>query len=208
MRNSMKMRRSNFYIFFLLLPLYACQQLGFNDPAIDELPAVVDGFLQAVIEIPAGTNHKIEYDYGEGEFLLDQENGHDRIIKFLPYPGNYGFVPGTLMDKERGGDGDALDVLVIGETVATGTVLSVKPLGALVLKDRGEIDTKLIAIPALPQALNLGVENFLDFAVEYDAARRIIEDWFVNYKGAGKVEFLRWEDETFAWQEVEKWTKQ
>jgi inorganic pyrophosphatase len=198
------------YLFLLatLLLLGACQQFGLPDPDYRELVAVVDGQLQAVIEIPAGTNHKIEYDYDTGNFVNDQIDGKDRVIRFLPYPGNYGFVPGTLMDKDRGGDGDALDIIVLGEAVATGTVLAVKPIGAMLLEDRGETDTKIVALPAAPDAVNLGVDNFLDFAVQYDAARRILEDWFTHYKGRGQVKFVRWEDEDYAWEAVKKWSIQ
>ena len=77
-----------------------------------------------VVEIPAGTNHKIEYDPSTDSFENDKKDGKDRVISFLPYPGNYGFIPSTLMNKDRGGDGDALDILVIGESEPTGTVLS------------------------------------------------------------------------------------
>ncbi|MEL6971491.1 MAG: inorganic diphosphatase [Bacteroidota bacterium] len=176
-----------------------------SDP--EQLTALYGDYLQAVIEIPAGTNQKIEYDYATGSFQMDQIDGKDRVIDFLPYPGNYGFVPGTLMDTERGGDGDALDILVIGEAVETGTSMPVIPLGALLLRDRDEIDTKLIGIPADPAQQVIEAKDFMSFALRYDAARRIIEDWFQNYKGAGRVEIIRWEDEQYAWSEVEKWKK-
>ncbi|RME94428.1 MAG: inorganic diphosphatase [Bacteroidetes bacterium] len=202
------MRSISLYIFLLLLYGLCtnCQQLGLKDPDFRTLPPIVDGDLQAVIEIPAGTNHKIEYNYETGRFENDQLDGRDRVIRFLPYPGNYGFIPGTLLDKSRGGDGDALDIIVLGEAVASGTVLRVRPIGAMVLEDHGERDTKIVAVPAVPDAVNLGVDNFLDFAVNYDAARRILEDWFTHYKGSGRVKFLRWEDENFAWQAVRKWS--
>lgn len=189
----------------LFTTLTACKQKSKADPY--QLLSMEGQWMQVIVEIPAGTNHKIEYDYASGEFLNDQVDGQDRVIDFLPYPGNYGFVPGTLMDKERGGDGDALDILVIGEAVPTGTSLQVKPLGALVLKDGGEIDTKLIAIPSDKSLRVLSADNFMDFALRYDAARRIIEDWFQNYKGTGRVEVVRWEDESYAWAELEKWKK-
>lgn len=190
----------------LLLSLLSCRQDKTPDPT--EVPAFQGEYLQAVIEIPAGTNHKIEYDYASGEFLNDQLDGKDRVIDFLPYPGNYGFIPSTLMEEERGGDGDALDVLVIGESVPTGTVLDVIPIGALMLRDRNEIDTKLIAVPADPTKRVIKAQDFMSFALHYDAARRIIEDWFQNYKGAAGVEILRWEDEHYAQREVEKWKQQ
>lgn len=189
-------------ILVLLLILSACKK-GQPDPR--DLPALEGDYLQMVVEIPAGTNQKIEYDYTDGTFKVDQIDGKDRVINFLPYPGNYGFIPSTLMDTERGGDGDALDILVIGESVATGTTLSVIPIGALLLRDHGEIDTKLIAIPADPARQVIKTEDFMSFALEYDAARRIIEDWFQNYKGRAGVDIIRWEDEKYAWAEVEKW---
>ena len=111
------------------------------------------------------------------------------------------------MDKERGGDGDALDILVIGEAVPTGTILQVIPIGALLLRDRDEIDTKIIAIPADPARQVIHADDFMSFALRYDAARRIIEDWFQNYKGPERVEIIRWEDEEYALSEVEKWQK-
>jgi inorganic pyrophosphatase len=200
----MSIRISVFSI-LLVLGTFACREEATPDPTT--VSAIQGDYLQAIIEIPAGTNHKIEYDYASKQFLNDQLDGKDRVINFLPYPGNYGFIPSTLMDKERGGDGDALDILVIGESVPTGTVMEVIPIGALMLRDRQEIDTKIIAIPADPQKQVIKAEDFMTFALKYDAARRIIEDWFQNYKGAEGVEIIRWEDEQFAIQEVEKWKK-
>ena len=199
----------------LLILVLCCLLAGCNaDPASDGEGAVIDPYtlpstdgdaLNVVVEIPAGTNHKLEYHPGQGYVNDTLEGGADRVINFLPYPGNYGFVPSTLMDASRGGDGDALDVLVIGESVPTGTQLRVIPIGALMLRDRGEIDTKIIAVAADPEKRTLRVENFLDFSLGNDAAKRIIETWFLNYKGPNAIELLRWEDEAYAWREVRKW---
>ena len=199
----------------LLILLLCCLLVGCeSDPATGEEGAQVDPYtlpstdgdaLNVVVEIPAGTNRKVEYHPGTGYVVDTLEGGADRVINFLPYPGNYGFVPSTLMDESRGGDGDALDVLVIGESVPTGTQLRVIPVGALMLRDRGEIDTKIIAVAADPDERTLRVENFLDFSLGNDAAKRIIETWFLNYKGDNAIELLRWEDEAYAWREVRKW---
>jgi inorganic pyrophosphatase len=163
--------------------------------------------LNVIVEIPAGTNHKIEYKTATGFSNDTLLGGVTRVVNFLPYPGNYGFVPNTLMDKDRGGDGDPLDVLVICESVPTGTRLAVKPIATLMLRDRGEIDTKIIAVPMDTALRVFQVDNFLEFALEQDAARSIIETWFLNYKGPKQTELIRWEDETFAWREVRKWRK-
>lgn len=189
--------------------LFACGDAGkrsFNQPSDPYAIASQEGdALNVIIEIPAGTNHKVEFKPETGFNNDTLVGGMTRIINFLPYPGNYGFVPSTMMDKERGGDGDPLDVLVLSESVPTGTLLAVKPIGALLLRDRGEIDTKIIAVPADSTLRVFDVDNFLTFALEQDAARSIIETWFLNYKGPRQTELLRWEDESYAWREVRKW---
>ena len=169
------------------------------------LPSIDGDALNVVVEIPAGTNHKIEYHQGSGYVNDTLADGSTRVINFLPYPGNYGFIPSTFMDKARGGDGDALDVLVIGESLPTGTQIKVYPIATLLLRDRGEIDTKIIAVPADSAAQVFRAGNFLDFSLGNDAAKRIIETWFLNYKGPNMTELLRWEDESYAWREVRRW---
>lgn len=163
--------------------------------------------VNVVIEIPAGTNHKIEFQKDQNRFENDQENGQDRVIDFLPYPGNYGFIPSTMMDLSRGGDGDALDVLVLCESLPTGTIIETQPIATLLLRDNGEIDTKIIAIPSDPSLQIFSIENFQDFLIHHDAAKRIIESWFLSYKGPGQMELIRWEDDKYALKEIEKWAE-
>ncbi|HKK77629.1 MAG TPA: inorganic diphosphatase [Saprospiraceae bacterium] len=191
------------FLFSLPFLLWQCQ--GRSD--LTQLSAFGETGINAVIEIPAGSNHKIEYDKSSLEFKVDQIDGQDRIIDFLPYPANYGFIPSTEMDLARGGDGDALDVLVLCESLATGTILETKIIAALLLRDQQEIDTKIIAIPADPQLRVFDIDNFQDFLLRQDAAKRIIENWFLHYKGANQVELIRWEDDQYALQEIEKWKK-
>ena len=86
-----------------------------------------DGFAvdDVLLEIPAGTTDKRQYDQATGTFPIDERNGEPRRIEFLPYPANYGFIPGTRMDKAQGGDGDAVDVFVLCTAVPSGTVMEV-----------------------------------------------------------------------------------
>ena len=162
--------------------------------------------VQMVVEIPAGTNAKMEYNKSTQTFEQDIENGIPRMIDFLPYPGNYGYIPGTSMQTGEGGDGDALDILVIGEHTPIGTVLEVKPIGILLLKDQDALDHKIIAIPADESQRTLSATSFMDFMMNYDGARKIIEDWFMNYKGWGEMELIGWENEKYALREIKKWT--
>lgn len=169
------------------------------------LPAFGEKGVNVVIEIPSGTNHKIEVNKSTGVFENDQLNGKDRVVDFLPYPGNYGFIPSTMMDKSVGGDGDALDILVIAESMTTGTVLEVIPIAALMMIDGGEIDTKIIAVPVDSTKRVIDATNFEQFLIEYNMAQNIIQDWFLNYKGLGKVEMKGWFDEKYAMEEIKKW---
>lgn len=193
------------YLLFLLVILFFSTCKTESGPKPLATKAFGEKGINVVVEIPAGTNLKIEYDYNSKSFKPDQVNGKDRVIDFLPYPGNYGFVPGTLMDKNRGGDGDALDVLVLAESLPTGTSIEVLPIAALELLDRGEVDTKLIAIPVESTLRVIQATNFEDFMIEYNIAQTIIKDWFLNYKGLGKVELKAWKDEKHAMAEIKKW---
>ena len=187
-----------FLFLFCPFPVYAdifYQAKPFSDESV----------LQMVVEIPAGTNKKIEYDKFKNEFLINKINGSDRVINFLPYPGNYGFIPSTLMDKGRGGDGDALDILLISEQLDTGTILRVIPIGLLVLEDSGELDTKIIAIPASKSLQVIDATSFVELNANYPALITIIKLWFLSYKDAGKMKFIRWGDEVAALNEINKW---
>lgn len=190
-------------LFLIVFAFWSCH----NDatPDYKTLPAIIDQGIHVVVEIPAGTNHKIEYQTDKSDFEVDQIDGKDRIINFLPYPGNYGFIPSTYMDPARGGDGDALDVLVLGESQPTGSVLKALPVGVLLLKDKGELDSKIIAVPMDSTQQTMNIREFSNFLIEYDAAKRIVEEWFLNYKGYGVMELIGWQDEKYAWNEIRKW---
>ena len=196
----------SFALFSYLLLCVACQNT--SEPNYYTLPTYNDdNSVNVVIEIPAGTNHKIEYDPQTNVFGNDIENGRDRIINFLPYPGNYGFIPSTLMDARRGGDGDALDVLVLGESLPTKSQIATIPVGVLLLKDNGELDSKIIAMPRDSMYRTMNINNYQDFMIQYDNARRMVEQWFLSYKGPGEMEFIGWKDDRYAREEIEKWAK-
>jgi inorganic pyrophosphatase len=111
-------------------------------------PFFEDGDINVVVEIPAGTLEKWEVDKTDGKMKWEFVDKKPRIINYLGYPGNYGMIPGTLLSKELGGDGDPLDVIVLGPPVERGSIVKCKLIGVLYLLDRGEKDDKLIAILA------------------------------------------------------------
>jgi inorganic pyrophosphatase len=149
-------------------------------------PRTAEGLIRVVVEIPAGTNAKWEVAKDTGHLKWEIKNGKPRIVQYLAYPGNYGMVPRTLLPKELGGDGDPLDVLVLGPAVLRGAVIEAKLIGVLRLLDAGEQDDKLIAvIPGKP----LGdVSDLSELDRKYPGVSEIIETWFANYKGADVIE--------------------
>lgn len=155
-----------------------------------------EGLVNVVIEIPAGTNAKWEVVKSTGKLELEQHNGRPRVVDYLAYPGNYGMVPRTLLPKELGGDGDPLDVIVLGPALERGSVVAVRLIGVLELLDGGEQDDKLIAVqPGSP----LGdASSLAELDDRYVGISQILEIWFSNYKGPGKMEAKGFGDPTRA----------
>ena len=200
------MSLSNFFLKYILISIVFLLTFSLNAINYIEIKTFSKNtFLQMVVEIPAGTNKKIEYDKNLNDFFIDKIDDVDRVINFLPYPGNYGFIPSTKMDKKRGGDGDALDILLISESIDTGTIVDVIPIGLLVLEDSNEIDTKIIAIPAEKSLRIINAANYSDLNKDYLVLKDMIKLWFTNYKGNGLIEFIKWGDEIDAKAEINKW---
>lgn len=171
-----------------------------------ELPSFTqDGLLQAVIEIPAGTNTKYEYNRDKMCFQPDIRDGKARKVNFISYPVNYGFIPSTRMDKSRGGDGDPLDVLVLAEHIPTGSTVQVVPIGLLKLSDLGELDHKVLAIPADVEKRIITAKDWDTFQRDYSIIRHILELFFMYYDGLGTLTVMGWGDEKEALSEIKKW---
>jgi inorganic pyrophosphatase len=94
--------------------------------------------VNAIIEIPQGTNVKYEYSSDLELFVADRT-----LCSAMTYPSNYGFIPNTLTD-----DGDALDILVFNSSpIHRGTLVETKVLGVLDMDDGDDKDWKIIGAP-------------------------------------------------------------
>ncbi len=151
-------------------------------------PTNADGTINVVVEIPAGTTAKWEVSKPDGTMKWELVNGRPRVVNYLPYPGNYGMVPQTLLPKELGGDGDPLDVLVLGASVPRGSIVSAKLVGVLKLLDRGEQDDKLLAVST--DSPFSKIDDLDQLRTEFGGSLLIVETWFANYKGPGKMQSL------------------
>ena len=143
------------------------------------------GNVQAVIEVPAGRTEKWEVDKEDGDLKWNFKKGKPRVLKYIGYPGNYGMVPRTLSPKELGGDGDPLDIILLGPPLNRGDVVSAKLVGVLKLLDKGEQDDKLIAVQLNSPLKKSNSLKELD--EQFPGIKEILEHWFVNYKGNEKM---------------------
>lgn len=139
--------------------------------------------VNCLVEIPKGCTNKYEYDKQLGVFKLDRV-----LYEAVYYPTEYGIIPQTL-NRE---DGDPLDVMVFS-TFPTfpGCIISCRPIGVLRLHDSGEVDHKIIAVPAddprfeevkdlddLTEHTKKEIKNFWENYAELQPDKKIkIEGW-------------------------------
>lgn len=131
--------------------------------------------VNVVIEIPAGCNDKWEV-YEDGNLHWDTKKGKLRFVGFLPYVGNYGMVPRTLA-----GDGDPLDVIILGPAIPRGTVAKAVVVGVIKAYDKKGRDDKLLAVhvDSSPRNPFRGAKKLTDIPA---AAIEITHHWFKHYK--------------------------
>ncbi len=125
--------------------------------------------VRMIVEIPKGSSNKYEYDGELDMFRLDRA-----LYSPMHYPGDYGFIPGTLAE-----DGDPLDVLTLmQQPTFTGCVVSVRPVAILNLRDEKEGDAKILAVPTK----NPRYDQIHTMDQIYPHVRREIEHFFQIYK--------------------------
>jgi inorganic pyrophosphatase len=146
-------------------------------------PQPKPGLINVLIEIPAGSKNKYEFDKDLNAFALDRV-----LYSSVQYPYDYGFVPNTLAD-----DGDPLDGMVMmEEPTFPGCVIAARPIGMLEMIDGGDRDEKILCVPDKdPRYSN--VKSLKDVA-----QHRLdeIAEFFKTYKNLEKkvTEILGWKD--------------
>ncbi len=105
---------------------------------IDKIEYGGKDFVNAVIEIPYGSNIKYEIDKESGAIVVDRV-----MYSAMYYPANYGFIPNTLAD-----DGDPVDILVLNQyPLQAGSVIKCRIIGVLIMEDESGMDEKILALP-------------------------------------------------------------
>jgi inorganic pyrophosphatase len=125
--------------------------------------------VRMIVEIPKNSANKYEYDGNLGVFRLDRA-----LYSPMHYPGDYGFIPGTLAS-----DGDPMDVLVMVEEPSfPGCLIEVRPVGILNMIDQQEKDQKILAVPNR----NPRYDEIHTIDQIFPHVRREIEHFFTIYK--------------------------
>lgn len=162
-----------------------------------------NGEINVVVEIPTGSNHKIEWDRKRACFMLDRVEP----VAFAK-PCNYGFIPQTLDE-----DGDELDVLLLTEQpLTTGIWTKARVLGVMKFVDSDEVDDKIIAVPADDRNNGDAYKSLADLP---EQLIRQIEFHFNHYKDLkkpGSTEVKEFAGVEAAQQvitdAIERWAKQ
>ncbi len=125
--------------------------------------------VRMVVEIPKNSGNKYEYDPVLGAFRLDRA-----LYSPMYYPGDYGFIPGTIAP-----DDDPMDVLAwVEEPSFTGCVIEVRPVGYLEMIDQAEMDQKVLAVPTR----NPRYDSIRTIEDVFPHIRRELEHFFTIYK--------------------------
>lgn len=131
----------------------------------DDCPEIV----RMIVEIPKNSSNKYEYDAKLGVFRLDRA-----LYSPMHYPGDYGFIPGTIAE-----DGDPMDVLaLVQEASFPGCLIEVRPVGILFMEDNAEGDQKVLAVPTR----NPRYDQIHTMDQIFPHVRREIEHFFTIYK--------------------------
>lgn len=138
--------------------------------------------VEAIIEIPAGSQNKYEYDKEKGFLRLDRV-----LYSPVHYPTDYGYVAETLEE-----DGDPIDILVlVTNPTVPGCIIDARVIGVLAMADDKGVDNKLLGVPVRDPRFE-GVGDLKDIPAH---VLREIEHFFRTYKDLeGKqVQILGWQ---------------
>ncbi len=151
----------------------------------DEFPRIV----RAVVEVPAGSRTKYEYDIHQGIFRLD------RILRTSSrYPENYGFVPQTVSST-----GNPVDIFVLlPDPLFPGCVVDVRPIGLLEMADERGVDSKLLSVPLKDPRM----ESIQDLNQVNKAILKEIQHFLETYKRITNVK--GWLNREKAYQYLEE----
>lgn len=170
------------------MPIYCDKRQYLSQTALhtglSSLPPALnpDNSVNVMIEIAAGSHAKWQQSKAQAlQLEWELKRGQLREVQYLGYPANYGIVTSTLLAKEHGGDGDPLDILVLGKTLPQGNIVQVRLIGIMRMLDNGEQDDKLLAVPL--SGLFADLTDLGQLQSQFPGVTAHLQHWFEHYKG-------------------------
>lgn len=134
-----------------------------------------------VVEIGKNSSNKYEYDPHLRLFRLDRA-----LYSPMHFPGDYGFIPGTIAE-----DDEPMDVLVLAEQPSfPGCLIRVRPIGMLDMLDESTYDHKILAVPErspryeqiqslehVPPQVLTEVQHFFEIYKELEGKAAAMKGW-------------------------------
>lgn len=138
--------------------------------------------VEAIVEIPAGSQNKYEFDKERGVLRLDRV-----LYSPVHYPADYGYIEGTLEE-----DGDPIDILILVSTpTVPGCIVDARLIGVLEMADDKGVDNKLLGVasrdPRYAHVTDLSgvpphrlreIEHFFKTYKDLEGKQTIIKGWF------------------------------
>ena len=139
---------------------------AWHDVYVDD--HLIEKAFPVIIEVPMGSKNKYELDKETGLLRLDRV-----LYSAVHYPANYGFIPRTFCE-----DGDALDVLVLGqEPVNPLTLMDARAIGVMRMRDEKGLDDKIIAVSVKDPAFSDYTDHGQLPAYQLREIKRFFEDY-------------------------------
>ena len=143
--------------------------------------------VEALIEIPHGSQNKYEVDKAQNRIRLDRP-----LYSAMLYPAEYGYIENTLAK-----DGDPIDILVFASfPTFPGCIIESRVIGMLEMEDAGEEDVKLIGVSNRDPRFD-HVQTLADLPPHY---LKEVRHFFDTYKELQKKEVKtgEWKDVSVA----------
>jgi len=152
---------------------------------LETLPIGEDapGLVNVVVEVPAGSRNKYEYEPELGVIM------RDRVLPGnIRYPADYGFIPSTLST-----DGEPLDVVVAAyDPVFSGCMVRARVVGALQMGGQEGTEPNIFCVPDEdPRFEDIGTLEDLP-----EQNLRELENFFVTFsqlEGDEEAEVQGWQ---------------
>ncbi len=168
----------------VVIGLSSCQPSQSEAMESIALPVHVDlQNVQAFVETPVGSFHRIAYDLKSERF--------DTISQtILPLPINAGFV---LMEQDS--QVEKINTWIFGQGLTTGDVLSINPIAMVNYELEGNHFNEIVAVPQDSSHSIIDVKRLRDLMIGYDPVKFNFEYWLRHSQDIGSLSALSWEDE-------------